>query len=85
MLIDRLYRPVLQASLRIRYITVAAAIAVLTVVVSYSTSFAHGHGAHAGDLGGRDRGPGCGSRFGTTPDQAAAVAEAVHSGNREVV
>lgn len=76
MLINRLYRPVLQASLRIRYITVAAAIAVLTVVVSYSTS------SHMGmvlmpEISADEIEAGVRLPVGTTPDQAAAVAEAV--------
>lgn len=76
MLIERLYRPILSVALRLRYITSAAAIAVLTIVVSYSTS------SHMGlvlmpEISANEIEAGVRLPVGTTPDQAAAVAEAV--------
>ncbi len=75
-LIERLYRPVLIAALRVRYITTAAAIALFTIVVSYSTS------EHMGmvlmpEISADEIEAGVRLPVGTTPDQAAAVAEAV--------
>ena len=74
--IDLLYKPVLQIALRFRYITTAAAVAVFTVVVSYSLS------AHMGmilmpEVSANEIEAGVRLPVGTTPDQAAAVAESV--------
>lgn len=75
-MIDRWYRPVLRVSLRARYITTAAAIALFTIVVSYSTS------SHMGmvlmpEISANEIEAGVRLPVGTTPDQAAAVAHAV--------
>lgn len=77
-MIDRFYRPALRLALRGRYITVAAAIAIFMVVVSYATS------AHMGmilmpEVSANEIEAGVRLPVGTTPDQAAAVAEAVTS------
>ncbi len=77
-MIEQVYRPVLEYSFRIRYITVAAALAVLAVVVSYSTS------AHMGlilmpEVSADEIEAGVRLPVGATPDQAAAVAQAVTS------
>lgn len=77
-MVDRFYRPLLRGALRMRYITAAIAIAVFTIVVSYSTS------AHMGmilmpEVSADEIEAGVRLPVGTTPDQAAAVAEAVTS------
>ncbi len=74
--VDRFYRPVLRSCLRLRYVTVAASIALFAVVVSYSTS------AHMGmilmpEVSANEIEAGVRLPVGATPDQAAAVAEAV--------
>ncbi len=76
--VERFYRPALRLALRGRYITVAAAIAIFMVVVSYATS------AHMGmilmpEVSANEIEAGVRLPVGTTPDQAAAVAEAVTS------
>ena len=75
-MIEQYYRPFLQFTFRIRYITVAAAFAILIVVVSYSTS------SHMGmilmpEVSANEIEAGVRLPVGTTPDQAAAVAQAV--------
>ena len=77
-MIERFYRPFLRFTFRVRYITVAAAIATLAIVVSYSTS------SHMGmvlmpEVSANEIEAGVRLPVGTTPDQAAAVAEAVTS------
>lgn len=76
MLIERFYRPLLSFSLRVRYITASAAIALFAIVVSYSTS------SHMGmvlmpEISANEIEAGVRLPVGTTPDQAATVAEAV--------
>lgn len=74
--VERWFRPVLEFALRVRYVTAAAAIAMFTVVVAYSTS------AHMGmvlmpEVSANEIEAGVRLPVGTTPDQAAAVAEMV--------
>ncbi len=74
--IETCYRPVLRLALRARYVTAAGAAAVLVIVVSYSTS------AHMGmvlmpEISANEIEAGVRLPVGTTPDQAAAVAEAL--------
>lgn len=75
-LIDRLYRPLLAAALRVRYLTAAIALSLFTVVLSYSTS------SHMGmvlmpEISANEIEAGVRLPVGTTPEQAAAVAESV--------
>ena len=75
-LVDRVYRPVLRVVLASRYLTTAVALGLLTVVISYSAS------AHMGmilmpEVSANEIEAGVRLPVGTTPDQAAAVAEAV--------
>jgi len=75
-MIETYYRPFLRFTFRIRYITVAAAVAVLTIVLSYSTS------SHMGlilmpEVSANEIEAGVRLPVGATPDQAAAVAQAV--------
>ncbi|MEM6455314.1 MAG: efflux RND transporter permease subunit [Acidobacteriota bacterium] len=77
-IIERVYQPALRRALRARYITIAAAIAIFAVVVSYATS------AHMGlilmpEISANEIEAGVRLPVGTTPDQAAAVAEALTS------
>ena len=74
--VDRWFRPVLELSLRIRYVTAAAALSLFVIVISYSTS------AHMGmilmpEVSANEIEAGVRLPVGTTPDQAAAVAEMV--------
>jgi multidrug efflux pump subunit AcrB len=74
--VQRFYGPFLEFTLRARYITAAAALALLMIVVSYSTS------AHMGlilmpEVSANEIEAGVRLPVGTTPDQAAAVAKAV--------
>ena len=74
--VDRLYAPLLRRALRQRYLTAAAALALFAIVVSYSTS------AHMGmilmpQVSANEIEAGVRLPVGATPDQAAAVAEAV--------
>lgn len=74
--VDRVYRPVLKVALRYRYVTTSAAVALFVVVGSYSLS------AHMGmilmpEVSADEIEAGVRLPVGTTPDQAAAVAEAV--------
>ncbi len=75
-MINGLYRPVLRIALRGRYITVAAAISIFTVVISYSTSSYMGM-ILMPEVSANEIEAGVRLPVGTTPDQAAAVAEAV--------
>lgn len=73
-LVERTYGPLLRLALRNRYITMTAAIATLVVVGSYATS------AHMGmilmpEVSADEIEAGVRLPVGTTPDQAAAVAE----------
>jgi len=75
-MIERCYQPVLRLALRGRYITTAAAVSIFIIVVSYSTS------SHMGmvlmpEISANEIEAGVRLPVGTTPDQAAAVAEAV--------
>ena len=77
-MIERFYRPALRLALRARYITVAAAIAIFAIVISYATS------SHMGmilmpEVSADEIEAGVRLPVGTTPDQAAAVAQAVTS------
>ncbi len=72
--VDRCYRPVLDAALRFRYVTATAALAVLAVTGSYSLS------AHMGmilmpEVSADEIEAGVRLPVGTTPDQAASVAQ----------
>jgi multidrug efflux pump subunit AcrB len=74
--VEGLYRPLLEFLLRARYLTAAAALGIFGVVVSYSTS------AHMGlilmpEVSANEIEAGVRLPVGTTPDQAAAVAEAL--------
>jgi multidrug efflux pump subunit AcrB len=74
--VERFYRPLLEFTLRARDIAAAAALALLMIVVSYSTS------AHMGlilmpEVSANEIEAGVRLPVGTTPDQAAAVAKAV--------
>ncbi|MEM7682143.1 MAG: efflux RND transporter permease subunit [Planctomycetota bacterium] len=74
--VDRLYRPLLARSLRYRYVTVAAGIAVFVVVAGYASS------AHMGlilmpEVSADEIEAGIRLPVGTTPDQAAEIALAV--------
>ena len=75
-LVNTLYRPALRVALHFRYVTIAAAIALLGVVGSYSLS------AHMGmilmpEVSADEIEAGVRLPVGTTPDQAARVAELV--------
>jgi len=75
-LVDALYRPALRAALHFRYVTLAAAVGLLGVVGSYSLS------AHMGmilmpEVSADEIEAGVRLPVGTTPDQAARVAELV--------
>lgn len=74
--VDRIYRPILEFALRVRYVTASAAVGLFAIVVSYSTS------AHMGmilmpEVSADEIEAGVRLPVGATPDQAAAVAEAV--------
>ncbi|MEQ8766858.1 MAG: efflux RND transporter permease subunit [Planctomycetota bacterium] len=74
--IDRYYRPLLERALRYRYVTATAAVALFAVVGSYSLS------AHMGmilmpEVSADEIEAGVRLPVGTTPDQAARVAEAL--------
>ena len=74
--VNFLYRPILNFSLKIRYITASIAIASLVVLGSYATS------AHMGfvlmpEVAANEIEAGVRMPVGTTPDQAAKIAEAV--------
>lgn len=76
--VENVYGPILRSCLRARYIVSAAAVAVFAVVISYSTS------AHMGmilmpEVSANEIEAGVRLPVGTTPDQAAAVAEALTS------
>ncbi|MHC5113090.1 MAG: efflux RND transporter permease subunit [Planctomycetota bacterium] len=77
-LVERVFRPVLAAALRHRYVTTTAALALFVVVGSYSLS------AHMGmilmpEVAADEIEAGVRLPVGTTPDQAAHVAEIVTS------
>jgi len=74
--VDRFYRPLLSLSLRLRYVTATAAVAVFLVVGGYALS------AHMGmilmpEVAADEIEAGVRLPVGTTPDQAARVAEDV--------
>lgn len=75
-LVNGLYRPVLAAALRLRYVTATAAICLLAVIGSYSLS------AHMGiilmpEVSADEIEAGVRLPVGTTPEQAARIAELV--------
>lgn len=77
-MVERIYGPILRASLRFRYITASVAIGLLAVVAGYATS------AHMGmilmpEVSADEIEAGVRLPVGTTRDQAAEVAEAVTS------
>jgi multidrug efflux pump subunit AcrB len=82
-LIDLIYRPLLRVALRFRYVTATAALALFWVVGSYSLS------AHMGlilmpEVSADEIEAGVRLPVGTTPDQAARVAEIVTTASIEM-
>tara|TARA_E500000318_G_scaffold14854_2_gene14678 strand:- start:73746 stop:76874 length:3129 start_codon:yes stop_codon:yes gene_type:complete len=82
-LIDLIYRPLLRVALRFRYVTATAALALFWVVGSYSLS------AHMGmilmpEVSADEIEAGVRLPVGTTPDQAARVAEIVTTASLEM-